>query len=128
MSDDTARPDSTAAPGDRVLGEIGTELLFENELVKIWELRLAPGESSPIHEHHHPHVLIPISGDRIAGESEPDSKGPHTDYVEAGVRPGAATYYKAGGIETAINVGQDEFLQVIVEVKGVRSPEGDTGT
>ena len=101
----------------RALGDVGPRLLFENELVKIWELRLEPGESSAIHEHHHPHILVPLHGDRIAGQAEPDSRGPHDGYVEAGIRPGAATYYEDGGSETAINVGQEEFLQVIVELK-----------
>jgi hypothetical protein len=27
----------------------GTELLFENELIRVWETLLGPGDSSPIH-------------------------------------------------------------------------------
>lgn len=109
----------------RVLGDVGTKLLFENDLVKIWELRLAPGESTAVHEHDYPHILVPISGDRIAGRAEPDSRGPHPDHVEAGVWPGAATYYEGGGIETAINVGEEEFLQVIVELKQRGAPDDE---
>ncbi len=30
------------------LGDVATKLLFENERVKIWEMRLAPGEQGPL--------------------------------------------------------------------------------
>ncbi|MEV6009767.1 cupin domain-containing protein [Streptomyces sp. NPDC051976] len=30
---------------------MGTSLLFENESVRVWEVRLAPGERAPLHCH-----------------------------------------------------------------------------
>ena len=31
--------------------EVGTRLLFENDRLKVWEIRLAPGERGPFHAH-----------------------------------------------------------------------------
>jgi hypothetical protein len=31
--------------------EVGTRLWFENDRVKVWEVRLAPGERGPFHAH-----------------------------------------------------------------------------
>ena len=102
---------------ERVLGPVGSEIVFENDRVRIWQLRLAPGERSAIHEHTLDNILIQIAGDRIAAEPEPDTKGPFKDYIEAEPIPGAAIYVERGGIETAVNVGTLPYLEVIVELK-----------
>ncbi|MER7170498.1 hypothetical protein [Streptomyces mesophilus] len=102
---------------ERVLGDIATKLLFENDRVRVWELRLAPGERSAVHRHDLDHLLIQISGDRIAIEPEPDSAGPFKDYLAADVVPGAVIPVDRGGIETAVNVGERAYLEVIVELK-----------
>ena len=36
---------------EQVLGEVATKVLFENDRVRVWEMRLEPGESSPVHRH-----------------------------------------------------------------------------
>jgi beta-alanine degradation protein BauB len=38
------------APNNR---EVGTRLLFENERINVWEVRLKPGERGPFHAHTH---------------------------------------------------------------------------
>ena len=57
---------------DRILGNVGTKLLLENDRVVIWELRLAPGEKERVHEHKRDYVMIQIGGDRVAADFEPD--------------------------------------------------------
>jgi hypothetical protein len=101
----------------RELGNVGTKLLFENDRVRIWELRLEPGEDSAAHRHDLDHVLIQVSGDRIAVQPEPDTEGPYRDYLEADVVPGAAVYVRRGGVETARHVGSQPYHEVIVELK-----------
>ena len=102
---------------DRVLGDVGTRLLFENDRVRAWELRLAPGEESAAHRHQLDHLLIQVSGDRVAVIPEPDSEGPYRDYLEADVVPGAAVFVRRGGVETARNVGTEPYNEVIIELK-----------
>jgi hypothetical protein len=98
---------------DRVLGDVGTRLLFENDRVRAWELRLAPGEESAVHRHE----LIQVSGDRVAVIPEPDSEGPYREYLEADVVPGATVFVRRGGVETARNVGAQPYNEVIIELK-----------
>ncbi len=102
---------------ERTLGDIATELLFENDRVRVWELRLAPGERSATHRHDLDHLLIQISGDRIAIEPEPDTEGPFKDYLAADVIPGVVVPVDRGGIETAVNVGDQPYREIIVELK-----------
>ncbi|MER7577854.1 hypothetical protein [Streptomyces sp. NPDC126514] len=101
----------------RHLGNPGTRILFDDERVRVWELRLAPGERSDTHHHQLDHLLIQINGDRIAVEPEPDSQGPFRTYLEAPVTPGAVLHVPHGGIETAHNTGSDPYLEIIVELK-----------
>jgi hypothetical protein len=102
---------------ERELGPIGTALLFENERVRIWEVKLAPGERGAVHRHDLDHVLVQIRGDRIAVESEPDSPTPWGPYFEAPISPGDFGYMKRGGIETAYNAGSEPYHEIIVELK-----------
>jgi hypothetical protein len=102
---------------DRVLGDVGTRLLFENDRVRAWELRLAPGEESAVHRHELDHLLIQVSGDRVAVIPEPDSEGPYREYLAADVVPGATVFVRRGGVETARNVGAQPYNEVIIELK-----------
>ena len=102
---------------DRVLGDVGSRVVFEDEHVRVWQLRLAPGEDSAVHRHELDHLLIQVAGDRIAVIPEPDSEGPFCDYLEADVVPGAIVHVARGGVETARNVGREQYLEVIVELK-----------
>jgi predicted metal-dependent enzyme (double-stranded beta helix superfamily) len=101
----------------RVLGDIGTNVIFEDDQVRVWRLKLAPGEESPIHRHELDHLLIQVSGDRIAVIPEPDTQGPFTEMLEADVVPGAVVHVRHGGVERARNVGSLPYLEVIVELK-----------
>ena len=77
---------------------------------------MAPGTKGPVHEHKLAPVLIAISGDRMAVEPEPDSKGPYRDYLEADIVPGNSIYVQRGGIETAKNIGSQTYHEIIVEL------------
>ena len=102
---------------ERTLGDVATTLLFENERVRVWELDLAAGARSATHRHDLDYVLVQIEGDRIAAIPEPDSRGAYREYIEADVVPGRARYIGAGGVETAVNVGQRRYREILVELK-----------
>ncbi len=102
---------------DRELGPIGTRLLLENDRVRVWEVRLGPGEEGAVHRHELDHLLIQVAGDRIAVVPEPDSEGPFRKYFEADVIPGAVVEVARGGVEVARNVGSSPYVEVIVELK-----------
>ncbi len=101
----------------RVLGGVGTKVLFENDRVRVWEMRLEPGEESDIHRHDLDYVLVQVDGDRIAGIPEPDTKGHYNEYVEGDVIRGNAIYIDRGGIEIARNVGKKPYYEILIELK-----------
>ncbi len=102
---------------ERVLGGVGTSVLFENDRVRVWELRLAPGERSDVHRHELDYVLVQVSGGKIAAEPEPDTESEYNTYIEADVAPGDVVFVGRGGIETAVNKGTAPYLEIIVELK-----------
>ena len=105
---------------DREFGDIATKLLMENDRVRIWEMRLAPGEKSALHRHDNDYVMIQIAGDKMAAQFEADSKGPFGGaggYVEGDISPGNFIYAERGGVETAVNVGDEELYEIVVELK-----------
>ena len=102
---------------NRRLGDIASKLLFENDRVRVWQLKLAPGEETPIHQHHLDHLLVQIDGDRIAVQPEPDTKSVYRDYLEADVFPGQTLFVDGGGIERAKNVGARPFHEIVIELK-----------
>lgn len=104
MSDDTDQ-----------LGDVGTALLFENERVKVWEMDLQPGEESDLHRHDRDYMLVIIEGDRIAGV--PPEGVEAENYIEADVQPGKVYYQRAGGTETARNVGEQRYYEILIELK-----------
>jgi hypothetical protein len=48
------------------LGEVGDKILFENEHVRMWEVRLEPGQTIDFHIHYHPYLVVSLGG----GENE----------------------------------------------------------
>ena len=107
----------SAVADERVFGGVGSKVVFENDRVRIWILRLEPGQDSPLHRHDLDHVLVQIRGDRVAVLPEPDTKSPYREYLEADVMPGMATFVPRGGIETARNVGSEPYHELIIELK-----------
>jgi beta-alanine degradation protein BauB len=102
---------------ERVFGDIGSNVVYEDEMVRVWRLTLGPGEESALHRHELDHLLVQVSGDRIAVLPEPDTEGPYTEQLEADVVPGAVVRVPRGGVERARNVGMQPYLEVIVELK-----------
>ena len=53
--------------GNEPLGDIASVVLFENERVKIWNLIVEPGETSPWHLHERDYVTVVVEGRRAVG-------------------------------------------------------------
>ncbi|MCB0996571.1 MAG: hypothetical protein KDB21_15865 [Acidimicrobiales bacterium] len=105
---------------DRKMGAIASRVLFENERIRVWEMKLAPGERSDLHRHDHDYVMIQLDGDKVAADFEPDSQdvfgGADLGRVEGEVAFGNVIFAEKGGIETAINIGQKTFHEFVVEL------------
>src|SRR5262249_58319895 len=93
------------------LGNVATKLLFENELVRVWEMNLAPGERSDRHRHDLPYLLCVVEGSRVDAEIE------GTGRVEIPVQPGSVFFVPPGATETAINASDQLFREILIELK-----------
>ncbi len=105
------------ASGEKRFGDVATKLLFENERVRIWEMKLEPGRDGEPHRHELDHILVQIDGDRMAVLPDPSTRGPYKEYEEADVIPGQYFYVERGGVETARNVGKRTYHEILIELK-----------
>jgi len=55
-----------AAERDITLGQVGDKILFENEHIRMWEVRIEPGQTIDFHIHYHPYLVVSLGG----GENE----------------------------------------------------------
>ncbi len=94
--------------------DVGSELLFENDRVRVWSMRLQPGETSTYHRHENDYLFVyttpSLIRSEIAGRDGPTRKfdDGYVQYTEVG-----------SGIEHSItNVAESLHQQIIVEMKG----------
>jgi len=102
---------------DRPLGDVANKLLFENELVRVWEMNLAPGERSDRHRHDHPYLMCVLEGSQVDAEIEGVGR------VEIPVQPGSVFFVPPGATETAINASGQMFREILIELKGSAGSE-----
>ncbi|MFP3553978.1 hypothetical protein SB861_25180 [Paraburkholderia sp. SIMBA_049] len=87
---------------------VGTEKVFENDKVIVWNFTLAPGEFTPVHTHEHPYMWYAIEG---APLQIFDESGNEVGIFE--VPTGAIYSLKL----------EDGYLEVLSEIgKGARVP------
>lgn len=103
-----------AAHVDAPLGPVGSKVVEDNDRVRIWELTLAPGEASHLHRHDLDYMVILVAGDRIMGVPGPGSSHPPR---AAPVTPGRITYLTRGETEWAVNIGNEPYREVLIELK-----------
>lgn len=53
---------------DMRLGDIASQVLFENDKVKIWNLIVEPGEASDWHMHERDYVTVVVEGGGLVVE------------------------------------------------------------
>jgi quercetin dioxygenase-like cupin family protein len=96
---------------------IGTELVYEDESVRVWRIELAPGETAGWHTHFLDYTTVVVEGDLV---ERPNADGT-VDRIE--VKPGAIMRWNQGTLRHALrNIGTKTFRNVIVEVKGRHTP------
>ena len=95
--------------------KVGTRLLFENERVRVWDLQLAPGQSTGMHRHVSDYLYVVIGdGSLQAADAEGNRR-------EARDRQDGEVVFNAlageDAVHEAINVGEGPWRNIIVELK-----------
>ena len=97
------------------IGGVGTQVLYEDDDVRIWEMDLAPGEASDLHKHDHDYILVIDSGDIVAGL--PPKDFPMDMFICKVPAQGNTVRVPKGGVEWAVNVGQKRYHEILIELK-----------
>ena len=97
------------------IGNVANTLLYEDDDVRIWEMKLEPGEHSDLHHHEHDYFLVIDSGDLVAGIPPKDSP---MDFFVGKVPPqGNTVRVPKGGTEWALNIGEKTYHEILIELK-----------
>ncbi len=100
---------------DDPIGNVANHVLFEDDNVRIWEMKLEPGEHSDLHHHEHDYYLVVFSGDLVAGI--PPKGNPMDPFVGKIPPQGNTVGVPKGGTEWALNVGEKTYHEVLIELK-----------
>ena len=98
----------------KISSHVGTRLLFENERVKVWDLRLEPGQSTGLHNHEHDYLYVVIGGGTLQGaDADGNRRDPNT------MEDGHVVFRNIpeGDVHEAINAGEGPWRNIIVELK-----------
>ena len=93
------------------LGDVGTEMLWEDEHVRVWDLVLEPGQSSEWHRHGRHYTFIVTSPGRLKAEYEDGSES-ITD-----LHLGQVVMGQKDSLHKVTNVGTELYSNAIVEMK-----------
>lgn len=97
------------------LGTIGHRIVEENDLIRVWEVKLEPGEELGFHIHYHPYYVVSLSGganeiETIFGDhiatSEPTG---HTVFID-----------EKRAIHKLTNRSDVTYLSRLIELKSVQ--------
>ncbi|QDM20764.1 cupin [Tardiphaga sp. vice154] len=100
----------TSTPS-RELGPIGDQILFENDQVRVWSVKLEPGSRQHWHQHHLPYLIVPLTRGQNIMVFE-DGRERETDEV-----PGGVLWREPGAPHELINISDWEYKNVLIEIK-----------
>lgn len=94
--------------------DVGTRLLFENDRVKVWEIKLDPGERAPFHVHTRAYFYVCAEAGRVR------TRFPNGFYVDGDAEPGEFMYlehtHEHPGVHDLENMGDTPVRYTTVEL------------
>ena len=112
-------PAGEGKPWD-VLGPIGDRILFENEHVRVWSVKLEPGGRQGWHQHALSYLIVPLT----AGENLmrfADGRVRETHEVA-----GEVLWREPGIPHELLNTSDWQYRNVLIEIK--TAVAGDSGS
>jgi hypothetical protein len=97
---------------DTFTNDVGTKLMFEDDRVSVWELKLAPGEATAWHQHLHDYMFVVVRNGRVRVEFLDGSFEEQDDVIGAvGIREKDLPH-------RLVNLSQNEYFNIVIELKG----------
>ena len=93
------------------LGDVGTHFRFENEHVKVWDLILEPGQTSPWHRHTMNYLFIVTQPGTLRAEFEDGTVS------EGEYKLGQVVMGQKDSVHRVTNLGTARYANAIVELK-----------
>lgn len=97
-------------PGEQY-GPVGSRILFENDLVRVWEVSLEPGEHLPLHHHVLPYLIVTIEAAHVRVV---ENDGQTYEPIDV---PGSVTFRDAGQLHELQNISTRRYVNRLVEIK-----------
>jgi len=99
------------------LAPIATEVIFEDDHVRVWNQVVPAGATIEKHEHTNNYFLVNITGHGpIDVTFHSGTGGDLGEHFSFSPKPGTADFIAKGHIETARNDG-DDYRAILVELK-----------
>lgn len=94
--------------------DVGTRLLFENDRVRVWDLRLEPGESTGLHRHASDYLYVVIGDGQLQAVHADGSSDPPREMSDGDVH-----FREVDGeaVHAAVNAGDQPWRNIVVELK-----------
>jgi hypothetical protein len=104
----------TAKERGIALGEVGQTILLENQYIRMWEVRLEPGQTIDFHIHYHPYLVVSLGGgeneiETIFGKRIPTDEPAGSFVFIDEMRP----------VHRLTNTSKVTYLSRLVEIKSV---------
>ena len=97
---------------DKDLGEIATNVVFENDRVKIWNLIVEPGEASDWHLHGRDYVTVVVeSNGGLDAEYGDGTRSLSENTI------GDFTYHDTHQVHRVVNNTDRRYKNVLIELK-----------
>ena len=106
---------------------VGSDVVFEDEKIKVWEFHLEPGEKTPVHTHEFEYVFYVLSGSTLEVFDADDKFLTSLDFADGDVLPlrlesgelivvgDEATRLPA--THSARNAGTSPYREILIEKK-----------
>ena len=97
--------------GNEPLGEIATDVIFENDRVKIWNLIVEPGQSSDWHLHGRDYITCTLEGDHLTLELDGEASQQRQTNV------GDWQWHGDHSIHRVVNNSDTRYKNILIELK-----------
>jgi len=98
----------------QIFEDVGSRLLFENDRVRVWDLRLEPGQSTGLHQHTTDYFYVVIGDGSLQGVNADGTSRPVQHMADGDVR---FRTIDGDDVHAAVNVGDGPWRNIVVELK-----------